>query len=1161
MAEKNQALKWKFETGDDVSSDPALSEGVVYFGSDDNHLYAVDIQTGEEKWKFETGDGVYSSPALSDGVVYFGSDDNHLYALDAKTGEEKWKFETGGEVYSSPAVLNGVVYFGSGDDHLYTLDAKTGEEKWKFKTEGGVYSPAVSEGVVYFGSDDNHLYALDSKTGHEKWKFKTGDLVCSSPVVLNGVVYFGSDDNHLYAVDIQTGEEKWKFETGGKVYSSPALSDGVVYFGSNDNHLYAVDIQTGEEKWKFDTGGEVYSSPAVLNGVVYFGSNDKHIYALDSKTGEEKWKFKTGDNVISSPVLSDSVVYCGSDDNHLYVLDIKAAQLKKKQESSGKEKTKQKPVAEDKYLEGYPRDPWKYMDYYVHPGTGEFAKSLSSTMVHGMKLPKFSRVEELFIHFTAEELSGIINKIKDTGVIPKLPFVQEIIAEKFPNVTSHHCPLWLIPYTTIGIDKPHMVPGMYFRNYYGGAVIFNAEGFLYRPVFEEFGDPKTFTHLVHRQWLTDDIEWMDGFYGFVDDDEEILDEKLLRTCTLPMGDKSFDIIEAHPPECPANLDVIEAIWGLFEENGLDYDVFREFSSWQEVIEWGKSDSDGAEGPVEAAEPTPYLDATTIPPYPGDLYNSNKKWDGYAYETIPFPRVVGPGTNHALDELLRKFTQDEVDAIAKKIIETNTLPRLVWIPDLFKENEDYLIQDFALKAPFWFMPFVIYGFEKASMLYFELSGFHANLTRDADALTQIYHVDAIGSLTVVSGHHEDDSYHGDDDECVSTMALKSDKGELWVSDIHGEDYGSQLPIIEAIWEVWLPMVDYNRDRPSFTWPPNLMEKLNLESFHSWDEVIEWAMNPNDKKDDSDTAPAVTDSEIDKSPMATAMSETYSNVESGKYNVLHAITYIYIVLAHCTDGDLSEDEMELIKKKLNKYCDEYYDIPIQDVIAEAIKWYDEDSDEDRLAHRVAQFDSIGAFLKGSNWFEKGLKEEFLQDMVDVAKIDNNFHKYEKQVIMDLAILWDVQGFDFTGDTSQTLEGDQVEDGNNEPDSSPQTQPDSQPEATKQKPKRKETKKKKQKKVNLTVSGKMSVGRFTKEFEKKYGLKCKIKKGGKYADESVTLAFLRPADFKGPRTVDFNIKRSMKIINIKKRFHKCFGAELQLFIGSQYADDNKSILQLVK
>ena len=71
------------------------------------------------KWKFKTGDSVFSSPAVSDDVVYFGSYDNHLYALDTKTGEEQWKFETGDSVFSSPAVLDGVVYFGSTDDHLY----------------------------------------------------------------------------------------------------------------------------------------------------------------------------------------------------------------------------------------------------------------------------------------------------------------------------------------------------------------------------------------------------------------------------------------------------------------------------------------------------------------------------------------------------------------------------------------------------------------------------------------------------------------------------------------------------------------------------------------------------------------------------------------------------------------------------------------------------------------------------------------------------------------------------------------------------------------------------------------------------------------------------------------------------------------------------------
>jgi glucose dehydrogenase len=74
-------LVWKFETGDVVWSSPAITDGVVYVGSDDHYLYAVDIQSGQEKWKFQTGGTVRSSPAVSEGVVYFGSADGYLYAV------------------------------------------------------------------------------------------------------------------------------------------------------------------------------------------------------------------------------------------------------------------------------------------------------------------------------------------------------------------------------------------------------------------------------------------------------------------------------------------------------------------------------------------------------------------------------------------------------------------------------------------------------------------------------------------------------------------------------------------------------------------------------------------------------------------------------------------------------------------------------------------------------------------------------------------------------------------------------------------------------------------------------------------------------------------------------------------------------------------------
>ena len=48
MAEEKTPLKWKFETGGSVYSSPAVVDGMVYFGSNDNYLYAVDIDLAEK---------------------------------------------------------------------------------------------------------------------------------------------------------------------------------------------------------------------------------------------------------------------------------------------------------------------------------------------------------------------------------------------------------------------------------------------------------------------------------------------------------------------------------------------------------------------------------------------------------------------------------------------------------------------------------------------------------------------------------------------------------------------------------------------------------------------------------------------------------------------------------------------------------------------------------------------------------------------------------------------------------------------------------------------------------------------------------------------------------------------------------------------------------
>ena len=192
------------------------------------------------RWSYSTGGNVYSSPVVANGVVYVGSNDNNVYALNASTGAELWQFTTGDSVTSSPAVANGMVYVGSLDNNVYALNASTGAKLWQFTTGSSVWSsPAVANGVVYVGSDDFNVYALNATTGATLWQFATGNSVTSSPSVANGVVYVGSDDDNVYALNARSGQQLWQFATGNSVESLPVVANGIVYVGSWDDSVYA----------------------------------------------------------------------------------------------------------------------------------------------------------------------------------------------------------------------------------------------------------------------------------------------------------------------------------------------------------------------------------------------------------------------------------------------------------------------------------------------------------------------------------------------------------------------------------------------------------------------------------------------------------------------------------------------------------------------------------------------------------------------------------------------------------------------------------------------------------------------------------------------------------------------------------------------------------
>lgn len=398
------SLKWKFKSHGKIFSSPAVNNGMVYIGSEDHNLYAIDQKTGEQLWKYTTGGAVHSSPAVYNNMVCFGSFDGNYYMLNAKTGSLIWKFKTGGEkkvgakglwtmkpqdqymndlydFFLSSPIFNKdgndlIIYFGSSDGNLYALNAINGKLKFTFKTNGLIHtSPALYNGKLYFGSWDTYLYAVDAGTGKLVWKFKTGvqpvihllEGIQSSVTCGNGLVYFGARDSYFYALNASNGKLVWKYSANGSwILTTAAIKDGIVYTGTSDTYLFlAFDAKNGKEKFRYKANGYVYSSPAIAGNTAFFGDFTGKLFAVNLLTGKLSGKYTTEgrdlyankllnkdtldysylskgmDNalyissvnvmdklytlgpIVSSPVISKGTIYFGSADGCLYALELK----------------------------------------------------------------------------------------------------------------------------------------------------------------------------------------------------------------------------------------------------------------------------------------------------------------------------------------------------------------------------------------------------------------------------------------------------------------------------------------------------------------------------------------------------------------------------------------------------------------------------------------------------------------------------------------------------------------------------------------------------------------------------------------------------------------------------------------------------------------------
>lgn len=260
---------WRRSVGRLNASSPTYYKGRLYIVNlAPGHVVKLDARTGRLIWKRSLPGRAESSPAVVGDTLYFGCENDQLFALSTRDGHVRWATTLGGPVKSAPAYRDGILYVGDYGGYMNAVVARTGKLKWQtasqgqgFGTSGEFYStPALAFGRVYAGNNDHRVYSFSQKTGALAWSYSTGGYVYSGPTVAQTpsappTVYVGSFDGNIYALNAKSGAVRWAHSAGGEVVGSLSAVGNIVYVAEfSDGSTNGYDMRTGRQVFHYRTG-------------------------------------------------------------------------------------------------------------------------------------------------------------------------------------------------------------------------------------------------------------------------------------------------------------------------------------------------------------------------------------------------------------------------------------------------------------------------------------------------------------------------------------------------------------------------------------------------------------------------------------------------------------------------------------------------------------------------------------------------------------------------------------------------------------------------------------------------------------------------------------------------------------------------------------------
>ena len=281
------------------------AQGKIFATAGTNKIVAVDEIEGKILWSRDISSVPVSTPVSDGNLVYVSTNDNKLYALNINDGELQW-FQSG--ILRTTAIFGAadpviykdsvIVSYSSGE--IYGVNKKTGESLWSQNlnlnkaTNSDFYlndidaTPLAKDDMIYTIGNGGWMMAISTKNGNYLWRKEIAGIV--DFWLAGDFLYVINNDNKLLAIHRKTGGIKWisqlpnlakkdKLETR-IIYSGVIMAGDKLVISNNSGALLIASPIDGKVEKTFSIGKRISHSPAVVGNKIYLHILGKYVVDL-----------------------------------------------------------------------------------------------------------------------------------------------------------------------------------------------------------------------------------------------------------------------------------------------------------------------------------------------------------------------------------------------------------------------------------------------------------------------------------------------------------------------------------------------------------------------------------------------------------------------------------------------------------------------------------------------------------------------------------------------------------------------------------------------------------------------------------------------------------------------------------------------------------------